>query len=112
MSTSEIRFGISKQPDETCPLINETIGFAQAAMDAIPRNYYGLQESEYISIIKDFEYYLSYLIAGRKGGKLEEIREANQSIRQWGQEWKEKAIELETQLDEMEGKYLDAISKE
>lgn len=90
--TNEQRYDISQQPAETCPLIDLTIALVERSMKAI-KGYERMDESELRNACSDVESLLSELLGYRRDGRLEEIRNANIAIRDWGQQWKELALE-------------------
>lgn len=86
--SSELQHGIVKQPPETCPLIDsakddviKAIGLLTKPDDDNP--------GQMVSDMDDAEWHVDQV-----KGALEEIREANEKIRAWGQEWKDLALKL------------------
>ena len=86
--TSEVRLGITKQPADSCPLINEALGALKEA-DAHLRKPDTEYPDQMESDMSDAEWHID-----QAKSKLEEIREANEKIRAWGQEWKDLAKKL------------------
>ena len=71
--TSEVYHGIMKQPSDTCPMIDSVIS--------------ELRCSDYSSIVRNM---------------MEDIRSHVCDIRQWGQEWKELAIDKDKEVRNLE----------
>ena len=88
--TSEYVFGISKQPLDTCPMIDEAVKDITEIYKTI-RNYERADEDELRDMLSTVEHKLSYLVGYGNQGLLEDIRQNAASIRQWGQEWKDLA---------------------
>lgn len=88
--TSEYRFGISKQPPNTCPLIDKAHVYVEKIYQAM-RGYEKADEDELRDILSTVEHNLAYLIGYGNQGLLEDIRQNAAAIRQWGQEWKDLA---------------------
>ena len=95
---SEELYGIRKQPDDTCPLINEL----QAEAKAIQRkmyNYEKLDEQDLKDILWSVSNFL-YDITGGNDSLIERIRDNTSNIRGWGQEWKEYAKSVDPKVPE------------
>jgi hypothetical protein len=43
--------------------------------------------------------------------RMEKIREANSAIREWGQAWKDKAVDLKMELEQMTGERDDLLNQ-
>lgn len=86
--TSEYRYGIIRQPDNGCPLIDDVLDCLENAMDAIKRYERCDDVDELRDMISTVETELGSVIGYRRGGKMEVIRERMSEIREWGQEWK------------------------
>jgi phosphopantothenate synthetase len=86
--TSEEQFGISPQPKETCPMIDEVISYLKKIEQAIYRHE-KLEEDELRSVINDVDCWVSGLT-----DTMESIRENTSSIRDWGNEWKSLAKKI------------------
>lgn len=98
--TSEKEYEITKQPEETCPLVDKAIKAVTLAQDHLS-GYEKLEEAELKHVIWLVELELGEIVGYRGQGSLEDIRESNQRLRQWGQEWKEKALELDEELESL-----------
>lgn len=90
--TSEELYGISKQPAETCPIIDEALRELAAIARRI-RGYEKADESELRDMLSDVETRIGYLDGWNRTGLLEDIRKNVTAIRAWGQEWKDYAKE-------------------
>lgn len=90
--TSEELYGISKQPAETCPIIDEALRELGAIARRI-RGYEKADESELRDMLSDVETHIGYLDGWNRTGLLEDIRRNVTAIRAWGQEWKDYAKE-------------------
>ena len=86
--TSEEKFGIVKQPKDTCPMIDEVIRYIDKIQSAVYRHE-KLDEDRLRSAVNDVECFVSGL-----SETMEIIRINTDAIRNWGNEWKEKAKEL------------------
>ena len=89
-TTSEALYGVSKQPPDTCPLINEAIKDVDRVFKII-RGYERADESELRDMLSSVETHLSSLCGYGNSGLLEDIRKRTIEIRAWGQEWKDLA---------------------
>lgn len=88
--TSEEIHKISKQPEPTCPLIDKTIELNEKVLDALKRWERDGEDFESLaSRCEDAEW-----SAAKIEDKLESIRANVELIRNWGQEWKELALEV------------------
>lgn len=87
---SEVRYGISKQPPPTCPIINDALESVNKLQKRI-RNYERADEDELRDMLSDVETHLGYLSGYGNSGLLEDIRGRTEEIRAWGQEWKDYA---------------------
>lgn len=97
--SSEKRLGISAQPSDTCPMIDKVIESVNE-FNRITRGYERCEDlGELRNMIDriDSELFWSPSIDRR----MEEIRAHVIKIRAWGQEWKDKALELEKELNEV-----------
>ena len=88
--SSEKRYGISKQPSETCPLIDAAMKAVQEAQEYTQRSDRDSEE-ELRERLWRIELALSELVQYRNQGILEDIRNNVSAIRNWGQEWKDLA---------------------
>lgn len=86
--TSEAILGIVEQPEPTCPDIDKAIKELDNLI-SMCRHSEKMDENELRSVVESVDWELPSIIEA-----FEELRRANQSIREWGQEWKEKAKEL------------------
>tara|TARA_R110000772_G_scaffold249530_2_gene363834 strand:+ start:23256 stop:23582 length:327 start_codon:yes stop_codon:yes gene_type:complete len=89
MTTEEI-FDIPPQPAETCPLVDKAQALAESALGHAT-NYDKCDEEELRDRLWRIESDLGDLVGYKGNGLIEEIRQANESIRNWGQEWKDAA---------------------
>ena len=87
---SELRYGIVKQPEPCCPLINSALEEVNGLQKRI-RNYERADEDELRDMLSDVETHLGYLSGYGNSGLLEDIRGRTEEIRAWGQEWKDYA---------------------
>ena len=88
--TSEDKYGIPEQPDDSCGDINYFITKVKAAMSSIQDcykeiNYGGIDEDN----ISDIEYYVEDF-----EDHFEWCRDQCYDLRKWGQAWKDLAKEL------------------
>ena len=90
--TSEELYGISKQPTETCPIIDEALRELGEIARRI-RGYEKADEYELRDMLSDVETRIGYLDGWNRTGLLEDIRKNTTAIRAWGQEWKDYAKE-------------------
>ena len=90
--TSEELYGISKQPAETCPIIDEALR-ELGEIERRIRGYEKADESELRDMLSDVETRIGYLDGWNRTGLLEDIRKNTKAIRAWGQEWKDYAKE-------------------
>jgi len=98
--TSEEKYGISEQPDDTCPLINHAQDCIKDMMNTFPssRMMRNADEEELRGMLQDAEETVNW--EGEKADeKLEEIRERVTKIRAWGQDWKDFAKDMAGQVD-------------
>lgn len=92
--TSEQINGIVEQPEPTCPDIDKAIKELDNLI-SMCRHSEKMDEKELRNVVESVDWELPSII-----GIFEELRRANQAIREWGQEWKDKAKELsERQLE-------------
>ncbi len=90
--TNEDRFGIIKQPKDTCPMIDALITKIRK-MISIIKGYSKAEPEELLEMVDNIDTEISYFES-----ELEEIRSNPQAIRSWGNEWKQKAIELQKEI--------------
>jgi hypothetical protein len=103
---SEKLYGISPQPPETCPMIDEALSVVDACMSHLYR-YEGMNEEQMRDSLRDIEWELSQLHSPRhrrhnKDNILEKIRENAAAIRSWGQEWKDLAKRYSNEINDLE----------
>jgi chromosome segregation ATPase len=102
--TSEERCGISPQPDDTCPLINETIAEIEKGQDILKYLRKHVTDTELVKSIEEVEDILGDLVYDPKyvtpKKYLEGIRGRVTEVRKWGQEWKDHAKKLESQIED------------
>jgi len=87
--TSEEKHGITKQPAESCPLVDEAVKTIKAAELEL-RGWEAME-------LPDLKNATDYAVwrFDQLHDELEKIRTANEEIRQWGQEWKDLAKSLD-----------------
>lgn len=85
--TSERRFGITNQPSPTCPLIDDVIICGKNLIERIS----DADENEFKWFKDDCEL----------------IRNRVEEIRAWGKEWKDLAIDLHSEVDELNDRIRD-----
>ena len=90
--TSEELYGISKQPAETCPIIDEALRELGEIARRI-RGYEKADESELRDMLSEVETRIGYLDGWNRTGLHEDIRKNTTAIRAWGKEWKDYAKE-------------------
>jgi hypothetical protein len=94
--TTEQERDISKQPEPTCPMIDEVIKSLRAA-DSHTKGYARCDDVEQLrEMISCVESELFCWGSGEE--QLEKIRKHVESIRQWGEEWKQYALSIEQQV--------------
>ena len=90
--TSEQIHGVPDQPPPTCPLVDKAI----QVVEQIQRDIKGFDradESELRDMLSWVDRWLADLVGYRGNGMLEDIRTANSKVREWGQGWKDLALE-------------------
>lgn len=87
-ATSEERHGIVAQPEPTCPAVDAVL---DALKDAESRlKGWGLMELDDLKEAADYaEWYID-----RAKDELENVRQSNMALRNWGEEWKQEAKSL------------------
>lgn len=95
--SEETEHSISPEPGHTCPKIDDVIDKIKEALHKL-KGYNKMELDELKSSVSDAEWCLDSLM-GRKG-ELEAIRDHVISIRSWGKEWKDKALEYHCQIPE------------
>ncbi len=94
--SSERAFGVSEQPEETCPMIDAVLkGIADAISSA------KASDGDDVNELKDALSDVDWAISGIPSD-LENIRRHITDIRSWGQEWKDQAKELKDRISELE----------
>jgi hypothetical protein len=91
--TSEERHSIDEQPEETCPLVDKLINNASAVLQNI--RFY--ERYDDIKILHDMMWNVEYHGSDIEG-QAEQIRAANVAIRCWGEQWKQRALQLEEEV--------------
>lgn len=87
-ATSEERYGIVAQPEPTCPVIDAVLNELKDAKSRIKG--WGSMEFEDLKGAVDYvEWYID-----RAKDELENVRQSNMALRNWGEEWKRKAKSL------------------
>jgi len=99
-TTSEELFDISKQPEQQCPTINKMQANVKDGCNEIEhycKDLRSVEGAENLSsdIESSVSYYFHY-----KTYELEDLRKEIESIRQWGEEWKNFAKSLLNKLKE------------
>lgn len=95
--TSEQLHDVCEQPEAACPLIDAVLQTVRKCMDEM-RGYERMSEDNMREALDSIETHLSFLIGYKHNGELELIRARAAEIRQWGQEWKQRAKEYHKQL--------------
>lgn len=91
--TSEERFELPEQPSETCPMIND-VNKKINLIEKLVYRYNDNDKDELKERLCEIDYCASGLI-----DKMEEIRKHVESIRVCGESWKNKAIDLNSELE-------------
>lgn len=91
--TSERAHGISEQPGDTCPKIDAVISEIREAIKCCERRFKTDEPEDLQRLLLDAQDYLDNL-----EDKLESIRAHVVKIRSWGQEWKDRALELDNYM--------------
>ena len=95
VDTSEAVFGISKQPEQQCPRVDEHLRLNERSIKDVEYNLKEIQRTTDSAIVEsnasDAEWELTNLDATLA---LEELRTKCDDIRSWGQEWKDLAKQL------------------
>lgn len=94
--SSEQRYDIKPQPPETCQKIDESIKAVEQALSCL-KGASKMDEAELKEAAENAEYLLAEIVGYRKSGLLEDIRQANIAIREWGEQWKQCALENATE---------------
>lgn len=89
---SEELYGITKQPEDTCPLIDAALSEINGMQKRI-RGYERASEEELRDMLSDVERDLGILSGYGRSGLLEDIRRRVSEVRAWGKEWKDLAKE-------------------
>lgn len=92
--TSESQRDIPPQPKDTCPMINYVIKDLATIIKAI-RGYRNADEDELRDMVDNVDTYINQEDA------MEEIRTNAMLIRAWGEAWKQYALEIESELEEL-----------
>lgn len=95
--TSEESRDICRQPEPTCPLIDEAIKSLKAAA----RHTKGYARCDDIDQLREMISGVETELFSWGSGEeqLEKIRKHVESIRQWGEEWKRYALSIEEQQE-------------
>jgi len=92
--TSEEKYEISPQPPVSCPIAAE----ATEAMKRVLGEVDGYQRVESVEVLYDILWNVEYHGSGITE-KIEELRRANEAIRDWGEQWKTLAKSLDAELE-------------
>lgn len=87
-ATSEERYGIVAQPEPTCPAVDSVL---DALKDAESR-LKGWDRMEFEELKEAADYAEWYI--DRAKDELENVRQSNMALRNWGEEWKQEAKSL------------------
>ena len=90
--TSESLHGIPAQPPPSCPLVDKAIQVVEQIQRDI-KGFERAEEQELRDMLSWVDRWISDLTGYRGNGLLEDIRTANVNIRDWGQAWKDLALE-------------------
>lgn len=94
---SEKDFGIGKEPSQTCPMIDSVISKINSCLKLSNKSTEDDDSKDLYDVIFDMRYELSKLES-----EMETIRNHVIDIRGWGEEWKNTAIELKNDVENME----------
>lgn len=95
---SEELYGISPQPLDTCPVINEVQNEAKK-LSNLMRGYKKVDDIEALhDMLWEVEYFLDNNILGGSECAVERIRTNIGNIRAWGQEWKDHAKDIDPKV--------------
>lgn len=94
--TSEEKYGIVKQPDPTCSAVDTVLSTLKRAENYLERPDY-MNEDELRSAANEGLWYIDSAKA-----ELEELRQVNMALRQWGEEWKQLAKNTVRDADRLE----------
>lgn len=94
--TNEQRFEIAPQPEATCPMIDAII----KKLNSVERSIRGFQNLDDVDELKEvIDSIHSDLFSWNDlESDLEKIRNHVEKIRNWGEEWKQLAINLDEQM--------------
>lgn len=92
---SEVRYGITKQPQETCPLVDDALDDLKSALKELD----GWERCDDVGELQH-KCDMGVWYADRLNVTLEEIRERTAEIREWGQQWKNLAKDHAPMTDE------------
>ena len=91
-NTSEERLSIMPQPPDSCPLVDAVLTTVTTGLGET-YGWKNMNEDD----LREAAEYAEWRLEQIKG-EIEEVREANQLIRAWGQEWKDLAKELDDHI--------------
>jgi len=97
--SEERHFGIAREPQYTCPMIDSVID----ELDSVNQNIEGFEKTKSTEDLVEMLKYVEEIVGGvsKLQNRLEEIRENVTNIRDWGEEWKRLAIKLSNELEEI-----------
>lgn len=98
--TNEEAFKVREQPVPTCPMIDDLIKMVNSIERQI-KGYKTAEENELREMVDSVDTDISYFT-----DKLENIRRHVETIRAWGQDWKETTLNLSEHLSELKQKGL------
>jgi hypothetical protein len=87
-TTSEDRFGIVAQPAPTCPMVDAVLDALKDAESTI-KGWDRMEFEDLKSAVDYAEWYID-----RAKDELENVRQSNMALRNWGEEWKREAKSL------------------
>jgi len=92
--TSEQKYEISPQPPVSCPIAAE----ATESMKRVLGEVDGYQRVESVEVLHDILWNVEYHGSGICE-QIEKLRQANEAIREWGEQWKTLAKALDAELE-------------
>lgn len=103
--TGEFIYGITPQPKETCPIVDNGIRRVQNAYKEVkgvkPDHY---EYDELVTLVENMVSNVEYELWDVEN-LFEQCRQQATDIRNWGQEWKDLAKSLDKEKDELQEEY-------